>query len=167
MCRFAFGSLAMFKNLSRIKLMRRILSFHGFLLCLAGFLCACRALGLSRIISLWAVGLSARSVQRKLHPTRLRLKKHPCQSYKSVFEKKLSGETNTDYKDWTDEKISINKGGFYKFPPSKWLIIVCWRFAIFWILFGSNCKLTQSRSSLRSLFNLQFNLENNSKIWQS
>ena len=82
-------------------------------------------------------------------------------------KKKLSGETNTDYKDWTDEKISINKGGFYKFPPSKWLIIVCWRFAIFWILFGSNCKLTQSRSSLRSLFNLQFNLENNSKIWQS
>ena len=84
------------QNLSRIKLMRRILSFHGFLLCFAGFLCACRALGLSRIISLWAVGLSARSVQRKLHPTRLRLKKHPCQSYKSVFEKKLSGETNTD-----------------------------------------------------------------------
>ena len=25
--------------------------------------------------------------------------KHPRQSYKSVFEKKLSGETNTDYKD--------------------------------------------------------------------
>ena len=24
--------------------------------------------------------------------------KHPRQSYKSVFEKKLSGETNTDYK---------------------------------------------------------------------
>ena len=44
-------------------------------------------------------------------------------------------------------------GGFYKFPPSKWLIIVWWRFAIFWILFGSNCKLTQSCSSLRSLFN--------------
>ena len=32
MCSLAFGSLAMFKNLSRIKLMRRILSFHGFLL---------------------------------------------------------------------------------------------------------------------------------------
>ena len=28
-----------------------------------------------------------------------------------------------------------------------------WRFVIFWILFGSNCKLTRSRSSLRSLFN--------------
>ena len=42
-----------------------------------------------------------------------------------------------------------------------------WRFVIFWILFGSNCKLTRSRSSLRSLFNLQFDLENNSKIWQS
>ena len=28
--------------------------------------------------------------------------KHPHQSYKSVFEKKLSGETNTDYKDITD-----------------------------------------------------------------
>ena len=91
--------------------MRRILSFHGFLLCLAGFLCACRALGLSRIISLWAVGLSARSVQRKLHPTRLRLKKHPCQSYKSVFEKKtLSGETNTDETDWRGwNRISIYK----------------------------------------------------------
>ena len=29
------------------------LFFHGFLLCLAGFLCACRALGLSRINSCW------------------------------------------------------------------------------------------------------------------
>ena len=28
--------------------------------------------------------------------------KHPRQSDKSVFEKKLSGETNTDYKDITD-----------------------------------------------------------------
>ena len=35
--------------------------------------------------------------------------KHPRQSGKSVLEKKLSGETNTDYKDITDEKISINK----------------------------------------------------------
>ena len=35
--------------------------------------------------------------------------KHPRQSNKSVFEKKLSGETNTDYKNITDEKISINK----------------------------------------------------------
>ena len=29
-------------------------------------------------------------------------------------------------------------------------------FAILWILFGSSCELTQSRSSLRCLFNLQF-----------
>ena len=29
-------------------------------------------------------------------------------------------------------------------------------FFIFWILFGSNYKLSRSRSSLRSLFNLQF-----------
>ena len=28
--------------------------------------------------------------------------RNPCQSDKSVFEKKLSGETNTDYKDITD-----------------------------------------------------------------
>ena len=35
--------------------------------------------------------------------------KHPRQSDKSVLEKKLSAETNTDYKDWTDEKISMNK----------------------------------------------------------
>ena len=35
--------------------------------------------------------------------------KHPCQFDKPAFGKKLSGETNTDYKDITDEKISINK----------------------------------------------------------
>ena len=35
----------------------------------------------------------------KTVPTRA---KHPRQSDKSVFEKKLSGETNTDYKDITD-----------------------------------------------------------------
>ena len=29
-------------------------------------------------------------------------------------------------------------------------------FAILWILFGSSCELTRSRSSLHSLFNLQF-----------
>ena len=43
LCSLALGSLAMFKNLSRITQMRRICSFHGFLLCLAGFVCACRA----------------------------------------------------------------------------------------------------------------------------
>ena len=38
--------------------------------------------------------------------------KHLCQSDKSAFEKKLSGETNTDYKDITDflteEPVKVN-----------------------------------------------------------
>ena len=38
--------------------------------------------------------------------------KHPCQSNESVFEKKLSCETNTDYKDITDflteEPVKVN-----------------------------------------------------------
>ena len=37
-------------------------------------------------------------------------------------------------------------------------------FVIFWFLFGSNRKSYRSRSPLRSLFNLQFDLENKSKI---
>ena len=40
------------QNLSRIKRMRRICSFTDFY-CVVGFLCACGALGLSRIISYW------------------------------------------------------------------------------------------------------------------
>ena len=49
------------QNQSRITLMRRICSFHGFLLCLAGFLCACRALGLSRIISCWRLSSAVKA----------------------------------------------------------------------------------------------------------
>ena len=42
------------QNLSRITLMRRICSFHGFFS--FGFVCACRALGSSRIyLSLWTI----------------------------------------------------------------------------------------------------------------
>ena len=42
------------QNLSRITLMRRICSFHGFFS--FGFICACRALGSSRIyLSLWTI----------------------------------------------------------------------------------------------------------------
>ena len=41
-----------FQNLSRITLMRRICSFTDFY-CVVGFLCACRAQWLSRIISYW------------------------------------------------------------------------------------------------------------------
>lgn len=37
-------------------------------------------------------------------------------------------------------------------------------FVSFWILFGSNFKLYQSRSPLRSFSNFQFVLENNLKI---
>ncbi|MCI7379725.1 MAG: hypothetical protein MSH66_08140, partial [Bacteroidales bacterium] len=40
-------------------------------------------------------------------------------------------------------------------------------FAIFCFLFGLNRKSHRSRSPLRSLFNLQFILENKSKICQS
>ena len=40
------------QNLSRITLMRRICSFTDFY-CVVGFLCACRAQWLSRIISYW------------------------------------------------------------------------------------------------------------------
>ena len=47
------------------------------------------------------------------------------------------------------------------------LIMYVWRFVIFWFLFGTNRKSHRSRSPLRSLFNLQFVLENKSKIWQS
>ena len=100
------------QNLSRITRMRRICSLTDFY-CVVGFLCASRALWLSRIISCWAVGLSARSVQRKHHPTRLRLKKHPCQSYKSVFEKKTQW--------WNEHGLN----GYNGFVLSR--IISCWR----------------------------------------
>ena len=49
-------------------------------------------------------------MQKEHNPTRFKSKEvSACQSDKSAFEKKLSGETNTDYKNITDEKISINK----------------------------------------------------------
>ena len=50
LCSFAFGSVRTRSKGSRIKPMRRICSFTDFY-CVVGFLCACGALGLSRITS--------------------------------------------------------------------------------------------------------------------
>ena len=50
------------------------LFFHGFLLCLAGFVCACRALGFSRIISCWRLD--------RLHCSKLLLKTKPLNNQK-------------------------------------------------------------------------------------
>ena len=59
--------------------------------------------------------------------------KHLCQSDKSAFEKKLSGETNTDYKDITDflteEPVKVNG-----YAPEKSADLIV--FIHFYVLLG-------------------------------
>ena len=59
--------------------------------------------------------------------------KHLCQSDKSAFEKKLSGETNTDYKDITDflteEPVKVNG-----YAPEKSADLIV--FIFFYVLLG-------------------------------
>ena len=77
--------------------------------------------------------------------------KHPRQSDKSVFEKKLWGETNTDYKDWTDEKISINKNKqiYFSLFFLYWCFIQRWPITIRfgWKPIPSEARVTRDEVS--------------------